>query len=130
MQTIYSKVRGGTVPMLDIRERGTIERIVAKEGFKFGFIVWLVVRILLSVWGVTIMAIAPSQTYPNVVAHYPGAYVPNGDTYSFALGIWNVHDTQHYISIADNGYSKEPIFYTAFFPGFPLLIKLIGFLLG
>jgi hypothetical protein len=126
----YNKSRGGTVPTLDISERSLIERIVAKDGLKFSFIVWLAVRLILSAWGVLVMTVAPAQTYPNVVDHYPGSYVPNYDTFGYALGVWNVHDTQHYISIADNGYGKEPFFYTAFFPGFPLLIKLVSFLIG
>jgi len=126
----YDKMRGGTVPMLDIQERSTIERIVAKEGLKFSFLVWLAVRLLLSVWGAFVMIIAPEDTYSNVLAHYPGTYIPDSDAYGYSLGVWNVHDSQHYISIADNGYEKEPFFYTAFFPGFPLLIKLVSFLIG
>jgi hypothetical protein len=126
----YDKKRGGTVPTLDISERSLIERIVAKDGLKFSFIVWLAVRLTLSAWGILVMTLARPDTYPNVVDHYPGAYVPNHDPFGYALGVWNVYDTQHYISIANNGYEKIPYFYTAFFPGFPLLIKLVSLLIG
>lgn len=128
--TPYNRLRGGTVPMLNIRERATIERIVAKDALKFAFVVWLAMRLVLSAWGALVMATAPQVTYPNVVQHYPGVYVPGYDLHGFVLGLWNVHDTQNYISIAENGYASDPPFFTAFFPGYPLLIKVVGFILG
>jgi hypothetical protein len=130
MHLAYSRVRGGTSPMLDVHERSTIERIVAREGLKFGFIVWLAIRLAISLWAIVVMAISPHETYRNVISHYPGAYVPHYDVYGFALGVWNVHDTQHYISIAENGYGADPFFYTAFFPGYPILIKIFSVLIG
>ncbi len=129
VHTGYSKVRGGTVPMLEVSERYTIERIVARDGLKFGFVVWLTMRIILSVWGFTVMSAAPSELYSVVAKHNPGVSLPSEDLYGYALGVWNIYDTQHYIHIADNGYESDPGYLTAFFPGYPMLIKVVSFLL-
>jgi hypothetical protein len=45
-----------------------------------------------------------------------------------ALDLWNVYDARHYLTIANSGYGSDPGFLTAFYPGFPLLIKVVGFL--
>ncbi|HKP53092.1 MAG TPA: glycosyltransferase family 39 protein [Chloroflexia bacterium] len=131
MHTLYDQMRGGTTPMLDLKERALVERIVAKDALKFGFAVWLAVRLTLSIWGIAVMAFSSPETYPNVLKHYPHLDLPSGDLHDYALGLWNVYDTSIYTQIADNGYDSDPDFLTAFFPGYPLLIKLVSiFLLG
>lgn len=48
------------------------------------------------------------------------------------ISIWNVWDTQHYLNIAKEGYSSSTVnerhLLIAFFPLFPLLIKIFSFL--
>jgi 4-amino-4-deoxy-L-arabinose transferase-like glycosyltransferase len=125
----YDRTRGGTVPMLDIKERAHIERIVAREGLKFAFFVWLAMRIILSIWGIVIMSVAPASSHNHVLRDYPGVTFPNHDLPGYTIDIWNIYDTRHYISIADAGYQSDPGFLTAFFPGYPMLIKATSTLL-
>ncbi|MDQ3929371.1 MAG: glycosyltransferase family 39 protein [Chloroflexota bacterium] len=116
MQTTQSRWGGGTVPALEPAGRTTIERLVAKEALKFSFLVWLVVRLALSAWGM-LSIISTGE------AHAVGA-----DAQHYIFGVWNVFDSYNYINIAVNGYESDPYYLTAFFPGFPLLIKLVSFL--
>ncbi len=125
----YSRVRGGTVLMLDIKERTVIERTVARDGLKFAFMVWLVMRLALSAWGALIATQTPDATYQAVHKVYPWVDLPHGDFNGYALGIWNVYDTPHYVSIAAHGYEANSGYLTAFFPGYPLMIKVMGTLL-
>src|SRR3954451_24898222 len=125
----YDKTRGGTVPMLDIQERGTIERIVAKDGLKFAFGIWLMIRLTLSLWAVLIVMVAPPESHAHVLRDYPDVQLPDRDFQGLAVGLWNIYDTRHYITIAETGYSSDPGYLTAFFPGYPILIKLVSFLL-
>src|SRR5438067_9905886 len=128
MHAEYSRVRGGTVPMLNIRERNVIERIVAKDALKFGFMVWLVMRVALSIWGMIVMVITPAQLYINVLKAYPFQHGPGESVYRYVLGLWSVYDTNNYRMIAEQGYDANPILLTAFFPGYPMLIKAARFI--
>ncbi len=130
MNSAYDKMRGGTVPMLDIRERDVIERIVAKDGLKFALLVWIVVRLVLSVWGIFITMVASATSHDQLFQAYPGLSLPTHDVQGLTLDVWNVYDARHYITIADSGYSSDPGYLTAFYPGFPLLIKLVSFILS
>jgi hypothetical protein len=115
--------------MLDIKERAIVERIVAKDALKFGFMVWLVVRITLSLWGALILTVAPPDSHAHVLRDYPDVALPERDLHGYTVGIWNVYDARHYVKIADEGYDSDPGYLTAFFPGFPLLIKIVSPLL-
>ena len=126
MNASYNKIRGGTVPTLDISERSIVERIVARDALKFGFMVWLGVRIVLSLWGVLIMTVAPPESRQHVLRDYPDVVLPERDLAGYTIGIWNIYDARHYVKIADEGYESDPGYLTAFFPGFPLLIKLVS----
>lgn len=61
------------------------------------------------------------------------AFVINSEVFpeSF-LSIWNRWDTQHYISIASDGYSSSTVnerhLLIAFFPLYPFLIKILSFI--
>lgn len=112
--------------MLDIKERASIEKIVAKDGLKLAFTVWLVVRLALSLWGALVASQTPDATYQSVHKFYPWIDLPKDDVAGYALGIWNVYDTPHYITIASRGYEANPDYLTAFFPGFPLMIKAVS----
>lgn len=129
VQATYSRIRGGTVPMLDIKERAVIEKIVAKDGLKLAFLVWLAVRIIMSVWGALVASQTPRATYDAVHKIYPWLALPNGDLSGYMLGIWNAWDTPHYVTIASQGYGVNPDYLTAFFPGFPIMTKIAGTLL-
>lgn len=100
-----------------------IEKVVAKDGLKLAFTVWLVVRLALSVWGALVASQTPDATYAAVHKYYPWIDLPTDDLNGYAVGIWNVYDTPHYTMIASQGYEANPGYLTAFFPGFPLMIK-------
>ena len=115
--------------MLDLEERAIIERIVAKDALKFGFVVWLIVRVVFSLWGAFILMVAPPDSHAHVLRDYPDVILPERNLQGYTLDIWNVYDARHYIKIAEDGYGSDPGYLTAFFPGFPLLIKIFSFLL-
>ncbi|MDQ6694007.1 MAG: glycosyltransferase family 39 protein, partial [Chloroflexota bacterium] len=123
MHISYDRRRGGTVPMLDVRERKHIEQIVAKDGLRFAFFVWLAIRIALSLWGWIVSSNTPDETYLHVHETYPGLVLPTDDLHGRTIGIWNIYDTYHYTTIAEKGYAPNPGYLTAFFPGYPLLIR-------
>ena len=106
-------------------------RSVALEGLKYAFIVWLVVRLALSAWGALIMAVAPEKSHAHIYHDYPDVVLPQHDLYGYTIGVWNIYDVRHYITIAERGYEADPGWLPAYFPGYPLLIKLVSpFLLG
>lgn len=117
MQIRYSLSRGGTFSALDRAERAGTDKLVAKDALKFAFLLWLAVRVALSIWGILSMLVSgDSRLSEWGLDHY-------------IIGVWNVFDTNHYITIATQGYESNPYYLTAFFPGFPLLIKLFSTLL-
>ena len=128
MHELYDRMRGGTAPMLDLQERSLVERIVSRDGLKLAFIVWVSVRVVLSLWGFVVTQISPANTYTNVLEHYPDLQLPEGNIQGYTVGLWNVYDTTIYTKIAETGYESDPGFLTAFFPGYPLLIKLVSVL--
>jgi hypothetical protein len=107
------------------------ERSTAKDAFKFALIVWLVSRLALSLLGGTILAVAPDSTRDHVRRDYPHLTLPTRDLYGYTLGVWSIYDVPVYTSIAEHGYTGDVGWQTAYFPGYPLLIKLLSFpLLG
>ena len=117
MQLTQSRYRGGTVPMLERAEHAYIEKLVARDGLRFAFFLWLGVRVALSIWGMLSILVSGDSA------------LSQWDLEHYTLGVWNVFDTTHYITIADDGYESNPDYLTAFFPGFPLLTKLFSMLL-
>jgi hypothetical protein len=116
--------------MLDIQERVRIERIVAKDGLRFGFLVWLAVRIALTIWGALVTLVVPLDLDKYIFMRHPGASLPTQDWHGYMVGVWDVFDTRHYVTIANSGYGSDPDYLTAFFPGFPMLIKVGSWFLG
>jgi hypothetical protein len=123
-----SLTQEATLPTLD---RGAtsaaIERTADREGFKFSLRVWFVLRITLSVLGALIMLSAPDWTHDHVRTDYPDVTLPNHDLYGYTVGLWNLYDVRHYTNIAENGYTGDLSWLTAYFPGYPLLIKAVSF---
>lgn len=116
-------VRGGALPVLDIEERAAAEKVVARDGLKLALLVWLAVRLALSGWGALVTVAGNAQSLANARQAYPDVTWPNRDLYGMTVGVWNIYDTQHYITIAERGYEADPLWLPAYFPGFPLLIK-------
>lgn len=99
---------------------------VAWAGFRYVFIVWLAVRVALSVWGALIMAVAPESSHAHIYKDYPDVVLPAHDLYGYTIGLWNIYDVRHYITIAEKGYEADPGWLPAYFPGYPLLIKAVS----
>ncbi|MDQ3706513.1 MAG: glycosyltransferase family 39 protein [Chloroflexota bacterium] len=117
MQITQSRWGGGTVPAPERAGHATTDKLVAKDALKFSFFLWLAVRLALSAWAaLSIIATGEARTVGADAQHY-------------LFGVWHVFDSHHYINIATNGYESDPYYLTAFFPGFPLLIKCVSFLL-
>lgn len=136
MQAVHSGVRDSSLPVVDTNEtfmvQGAgvgVERLVSKDALKLAFGVWLAVRVVLSVWGALIMAVAPADSLDHVRRDYPDVVLPNRDLYGYTIGVWNIYDTRHYITIAERGYEADPDWLTAYFPGYPLMIKALSPLL-
>lgn len=105
------------------------ERAASRAGLKLAFAVWLSVRIVLSLWGAFIMAVAPADSHAHILRDYPDVVLPNPDLYGYTIGVWNIYDTHHYITIAERGYEADPGWLPAYFPAYPILIKLASPLL-
>jgi hypothetical protein len=105
------------------------DRSVAREGLKYAFVVWLVVRLALSAWGALIMAVAPEESHAHIYRDYPGVVLPKHDLYGYTIGLWNIYDVRQYIKIAEQGYETDPNALSSYFPGYPLLIKIASPLL-
>jgi hypothetical protein len=97
---------------------------MVREGLKYAFVVWLAVRLVLSAWGALIMAVAPESSHAHIHRDYPDVVLPNHDLYGYTVGLWNIYDVRHYITIAEHGYEADPGWLPAYFPGYPLMIKL------
>jgi 4-amino-4-deoxy-L-arabinose transferase-like glycosyltransferase len=78
------------------------------------------------VWGAVIMTVAPEDSHRHVLRDYPGVILPSRDLPGYTIDIWNIYDTRHYVTIAQYGYEADPDYLTAFFPGYPLLIRLVS----
>jgi len=98
---------------------------VAREGLKYAFVVWLAVRLVLSAWGALIMAVAPDSSHAHIYRDYPDVVLPRHDLYGYTIGLWDIYDTRHYLNIAEHGYVGDLSWMTAYFPGYPIAIKMI-----
>jgi hypothetical protein len=107
----------------------TASRWRLSESFRFAFLVWLCMRLVLSLWGAfRLLTISPA-VFANVQIHYPSAELPGRDFYGYLIGVWNVYDAPLYTALANHGYGPDMGPATVFYPGYPLLIRAASFLL-
>jgi len=81
-------------------------------------------RAVVLISGVVAMAAVHKQISPALVAGYRGQVGPLG----YLLGWVDRSDAGFYLGIAEHGYSVHLPARTAFFPLYPALIRLVGFL--
>lgn len=105
------------------KTRDIAVRMVAWEGLKFALLVWLLIRLVLTAWGALVTVEGNAQSFANARTAYPDVAWPQRDLYGMTIGVWNIYDTRHYTTIAEQGYEIDPGWLPAYFPGFPLLIK-------
>ncbi|MDQ3929372.1 MAG: glycosyltransferase family 39 protein [Chloroflexota bacterium] len=110
---------------------GPAEKSSEREALKVALLVWFGMRVVLSVWGATVLIAGNAESLQNANAAYSEAVWPTRDFYGMTIGLWNVYDTHQYSIIVAQGYEADPAWLTAYFPGLPLLIKLVNlFTLG
>jgi Mannosyltransferase (PIG-V) len=83
-------------------------------------------RLLVLLSGVVGMAVVSKQVSPAGLASYRSRFGPIG----YLLSWVSRSDSEHYLGIAAHGYSVHHAAETAFFPLYPVLIRLVGFLVG
>ncbi|MEA2573084.1 MAG: hypothetical protein QOH93_382 [Chloroflexia bacterium] len=131
LKTAHNLPGTATLPATGATGPKVAEKSTAREALKVALLVWFAVRVLLSGWGATLLITGNAQ--PGESAHPDYAYArwPERDLYGMTVGLWNVYDTYHYTEIVEHGYEADPAWLTAYFPGLPLLIKLVNiFTLG
>jgi len=91
---------------------------------------YLPMRIGLSLWAALVLAIVPAETGPDRLPRpYLGIAPVNQGLAGWLLGPWQRFDTLHYIHLAIYGYEPGTV-HTVFPPLYPLLIRLAGGLLN
>ncbi len=90
---------------------------------------YLVARVVLTLWAVLVLKVVPAQTGPALERPYFGIAPLNQGLPGLLVGPWQRFDTLHYIALALEGYRPNSS-HTVFPPLYPLLIRLLGDLLG
>lgn len=100
------------------------------EPFRRSVILFLAVRLGLSLWAALALAVVPAETGPSDLARpYLGMAPVDEGLAGVLLGPWQRFDTLHYIYLAIHGYEAGTP-YTAFPPLYPFLIRAVGGLMG
>ena len=100
------------------------------EPFRRSLLLYLVVRIALSLWAVLVLALVPVETGPLEPARpYYGVLPVDEGLAGLLLGPWQRFDTLHYIQLATHGYQANTP-HSVFPPLYPLLIRAVGGLMG
>lgn len=90
---------------------------------------FVVVRLLLTVWAAAVLLLLPQAAAPNeTLRPYLGQPILSDGAAGLLLGPWQRFDTLRYTRIAQNGYANEED--SVFPPLYPLAIRLGGRLLG
>jgi hypothetical protein len=105
----------------------SLRYIFSRPEIKYPVALFLVARLLLSTLGYALWAanLVPPPIGPRP---YFEIQAVNGFPAEPLLGVWQRHDAVHYIRIALEGYSEINL--TAFYPLYPLLIRLATPLAG
>jgi hypothetical protein len=107
-----------------------VARLLRGQAFRRGVLIFLAVRIGLSLWAVLALAVVRPDTTP-ADPERPHFGIPpvEGGLAGLLLGPWQRFDTIHYLHLAQHGYEAGTP-HTVFPPLFPLLIRSVGGLLG
>lgn len=96
------------------------------EAFRYCLVVYIAVRVALFVVGVLSVALLPANS-PAQVPGWPAPPVTHH--WSVMFTAWERWDALWYLRIADGGYRPDDGS-AAFFPGYPLLTRDVGWLTG
>lgn len=102
---------------------------MSHQPLRFILILYISVRLFLSLWAGLVTAVIPLPNEPNeALRPYLGAEILDEGSQGWLLGPWQRFDTQRYIRIAREGYQHEAD--SVFPPLYPLAIGGLGQLLG
>jgi hypothetical protein len=96
------------------------------EPFRRSVVLYLTLRVGLSLWAVLVLALVPAETSsPDSTRPYLGATPVDEGLAGLLLGPWQRFDTLHYVHLARHGYQAGTC-HTVFPPLYPLLIRAVG----
>jgi len=96
---------------------------------KQGLVLFLALRLLLTLWAAAIITVLPPPREANeTLRPYLGHPILTEGITGTLLGPWQRFDTNHYLRIAQQGYTDESD--SVFPPLYPLLIRALGTLFG
>jgi hypothetical protein len=96
---------------------------------RFALLVFLVSRLVITLWAVVVLAILPlPQEADEVLRPYLGQPPIERGLSALVLGPWQRFDALHYLRIAEDGYAAEED--SVFPPLYPAAINLLGRPLG
>jgi hypothetical protein len=111
----------GNVPM-----RATARKVVSDPALKQAVVLFVVLRVIISLWAALVLAVTNAPTAPDeVLRPYQGVEPIAGGPAELFLGVWQRFDSLWYLKIATRGYSPDDGS-TVYFPLYPLLIRLLG----
>ena len=103
--------------------------IFQDTGIREALVIFIGVRLFLSVWAVVALMASPLPEEPDeALRPYLGQPQLSEGATGFVLGPWQRFDAQHYLRIARHGYAAEAD--SVFPPLYPLAIRALGSLLG
>ncbi len=117
-----------------LRDRMTMKRNALRlwrwEPLRRALLLYLSVRVGLSLWTALVLAIVPAEIGPCDPARpYFGIAPVDEGLAGLLLGPWQRFDTLHYVHLATHGYEAGTS-HTVFPPLYPFLIHIVGGLLG
>jgi hypothetical protein len=106
--------------------RATVRRAVRDPALGRALLIFVGLRVILSVWAALVLAITQAPTIPDdVLRPYQGVEPITGGLAGLLLGVWQRFDTLWYLRIAQMGYSSNDGS-TVYFPLYPLLTRFLG----
>lgn len=115
--------------MTTIPLKAQFRRQLGDPAFKTGLIIFLVLRILLTVWAMVVLTIIPLPEEPDeVVRPYLNQPILDEGLSGTLLGPWQRFDGLRYTRVAAVGYEDEAN--SVFPPLYPLLVRGLAFPLG
>ncbi len=116
--------QAASAPRQSIRQ--WIQEKISDPALGHGIALFVVMRIVISVWVALVLVTTGAPTSPDdVLRPYQGMPAVEGGLAELSLGVWQRFDTLWYLRIAAQGYAPDDGS-TVYFPLYPLLIRLLG----
>jgi hypothetical protein len=107
----------------------TVKLWLQHPSVKYALIIFIAMRLLLTIWSAAALAINPLPEEPDeVIRPYVGEPILDEGISGLLLGPWQRFDSQRYLAIAREGYTDERN--SVFPPLYPLAIRALGTLFG